>query len=662
MKPVLFLFFLFTASLSAQEWRSSLYSEAWTAPTVTDSFYTNSFIQDFSYAGYHRGEIPIPDITENIVDVTMSPYNADPTGTEDATAAIQAAIDQVQTDGGGVIFLPAGTYLLSVTEDRSEALWISADNVVLRGAGTDQTFLYNTTMEMRQKQIIRIEEDNGGWNWDRLPDVSDRISITTDLTGPTTNIPVSNPELFTVGDEVLIRSLMTDGWVRDHNEAPDWLNFQDRLDGFMNYRVVTEVTPDAIVVDAPIRYAFMMRDGAMVYASRSNMLSEVGLEGFSIGNKEIVAAAPSDWHEGDGTLDNSGHSRVGKPAYNLHAGSAIKIERAQNSWVRDVNSYQHPDNIFGTHILSNGIKLEMSSRVTLDNVSMRFSQYGGGGGNGYGFRIESNDCLLINCSSEAMRHGFVLARIWSSGNVFHRVTDSNTGTCTANEQAPFKTGSSGSDFHFWFSPSNLIDQMTVDRSYYSAVHRRGVSASATQPGHNAVTAHSVFWNFTANDAPNGYGIRTSQTRDGYVMGTQGNSPGVNNKPTDPVNLLNLDISGDNPAFRYDFGGLRTMPFDLVEGKGIGALLRPQSLYLDQLDRRMNPVNTPNIPGQSFTLRAFPNPSQDGYFNLSEAQEWAVYSLAGRLIGKGRGASVDLRRQPPGLYVLRAGRQVIKLVR
>lgn len=44
------------------------------------------------------------------VDVTA--YGADPTGATDSAAAIQAAIDAVHNAGGGVVWLPAGTYAL----------------------------------------------------------------------------------------------------------------------------------------------------------------------------------------------------------------------------------------------------------------------------------------------------------------------------------------------------------------------------------------------------------------------------------------------------------------------------------------------------------------------------------------------------------------------
>src|SRR5690242_5379820 len=76
---------------SARAWRSTLYPTNWLPPTVSSiSYDTNKVIQDFSYAGYKAGEAPIPSIAGPIFNVTSAPYNADKTGSNDATVAIQA--------------------------------------------------------------------------------------------------------------------------------------------------------------------------------------------------------------------------------------------------------------------------------------------------------------------------------------------------------------------------------------------------------------------------------------------------------------------------------------------------------------------------------------------------------------------------------------------
>ena len=53
---------------------------------------------------------PVSDLV--VITTSVTDYKADPTGKEDASPAIQAAIDDVAAVGGGVIYLPEGHYAL----------------------------------------------------------------------------------------------------------------------------------------------------------------------------------------------------------------------------------------------------------------------------------------------------------------------------------------------------------------------------------------------------------------------------------------------------------------------------------------------------------------------------------------------------------------------
>jgi hypothetical protein len=72
------------------------------------------------------------------INVTKGPYNAAGDGAIDDTAAIQAALTAAANTGGGVVYLPAGTYKIST------ALTIS-DNVSIRGAGDLATVIRQTS-------------------------------------------------------------------------------------------------------------------------------------------------------------------------------------------------------------------------------------------------------------------------------------------------------------------------------------------------------------------------------------------------------------------------------------------------------------------------------------------------------------------------------------
>ena len=86
-----------TTSVKAAGWRSALYPENWTPGYSINN--GTQYIQDFSYAGYEKGEKALPTtmsgMTANVLD-----YGADKTGGNDSTTAIQNAINAVQNAGG----------------------------------------------------------------------------------------------------------------------------------------------------------------------------------------------------------------------------------------------------------------------------------------------------------------------------------------------------------------------------------------------------------------------------------------------------------------------------------------------------------------------------------------------------------------------------------
>lgn len=72
-----------------------------------------------------------PQTTDEVVVadavVTNSPFNADSTGVNDSTSAIQSAIDTVWKMGGGTVFIPAGKYRIDGTLTLPESITLRGD-------------------------------------------------------------------------------------------------------------------------------------------------------------------------------------------------------------------------------------------------------------------------------------------------------------------------------------------------------------------------------------------------------------------------------------------------------------------------------------------------------------------------------------------------------
>lgn len=539
------------AAGDASAWRSVLYPADWQPPADgTASFETDKLIQDFSYAGYGRGELPVPDVAGPVYDVTQPPYGADATGSADATVAIQAAVGAAQAAGGGVVYLPAGLYRVCPQGSATYALRLNASGVVLRGAGVGQTFLLNTATNMRGKVVISLEGSSAA---SLYAGGAGSTALSRDLLGPAQVLPVADTSGFAVGQWVVVRANCTDAWVTEHGE-PDWLGYGSALLGPAYFRRVTAVDGAAgtLTLDAPTRYALKTRDNARVVRLSASPVAEVGLEDFSIGNVQHPGAG---WAEED-------YSDPAKAAYDVHGSFLIRAYRVRDAWIRRVETFLPAGNTFTCHLLSNGILLSDCSRVTVSETHMQRPQYGGGGGNGYMYRLQNAcDCLVTQSRATFARHGFVLSHMGSSGNVFHRCVDSVTGRQTGNTGSQATSGS-GSDHHMHFSHSNLIDAGTGDSSWWEARYR----PYGTAPLHNLTSAHGVFWNMLGTGSGASYVVRTEQSRYGYAVGTRGSRSGVE-RPTG--------------------GGSKCNPSDHVEGVGEGDTLEPFSLYEDQLARRLN---------------------------------------------------------------------------
>jgi hypothetical protein len=554
--------------LSAVAWQSSLYPSNW-QNNVNANFYTDKFIQDFSYAGYHRGETAIPFINQNVIDVTKSPYNADNKGVNDATNAIQKAIDDVSLSGG-VVYLPEGIYKLNPS-DRNYCLRITKSNIVIRGQDTGKTRLLCTATYMRSKSIILIEPLNSSW-WYSVPSTG-VVTVTKNLTGPTNIIPLSDVSNFKKNDWVILRNSITDAWITEHNE-PNWLGYGSTLIGILYCRQILDINTSnkTVTIDVPIRYSLLTRDNVIMYRAPA-MLEEVGIENLSIGNVENTKA--SGWGEED-------YNTNGTAAYDCHNAYCIEINNSRNCWIRNVSSFKPDNNKSGCHFLSCGIFLYQCRAVTLENCRFGYVQYGGGGGNGYIYRISSNECLLKNCIAKYSRHGYVFALMSASGNVITGCWDIKT---------KFQTGITGnesnsggaSDHHMHFSHSNLIDSCFTKDSYFAAAYR----PYGSTPQHLITAAHSVYWNINGSGTLYSYCVWSQQARYGYVIGTSGSVYSVRTNETSAGSAS------------------RTDPVDHTECIGSGSSLTPQSLYNDQLLKRIS-TKTINVSDNIF---------QDKFLNI-----------------------------------------------
>lgn len=542
-------------------WRSSLYPADW-QPGYSDS--SERFLHDFSYAGYQYGE-PIPEINQNIVDVTGAPYYVDNTGTIDATIKIQQAINDVGMSGGGVVYLPPGEYALSIDPAKNYALILHRNNVILRGAGSQNTFLKNTTSSFRGKQVIYVYGLNSSWKSGTVT----KINVANEIQPMTFDVKVVDVSTFEVGDLVIIGTDLTNSFIDEHGMTGFWTN---QITGQRYCRYITEIDyeQNTFKIDIPIRYRMQHSDNPFVQKAGTHV-KEVGLEGFSIGN--VQNNKPGGWNTDimAGGADDLAFMDSLTGAYEVHGTHFIVYRNALNSWARDISSYKPAENDKEVHFLSNAFLLIESRSVTVDNCDFSYPQYRGGGGNGYMFTVAGSDCLISNSKAKGARHNFSFKNMYTHGNV---VLD-----CTGTDPRY------ASDFHMHLSMVNLFDNFISDGDYIEAKFRSGGGISGFM--HGQTTTETVFWNTKGVKKHNdkNFLIDSRQYGWGYVIGTSGM---MNRVVRDPVSGVEsqwgTDLVDDNPDLNLSVS-FDTAPLDFVEGVGTGGTLFPVSLYFDQLEKR-----------------------------------------------------------------------------
>ena len=505
-----------TADTGPTAWRSALYPEAWT-PEFTAA--TGEFLHDFSYAGYHAGEVALPSPPPGAsFDVTV--YGADPTGSADSTAAVQAAIDAASAGAPAVVDFPAGTYRFD------GSLRVSTSGVALRGAGSTSTFLYFTSAEGLDYAADLTFAGAIAEGGDHL--------FGADLPARSTVIPLTDTAGIAVGDTVHLGWTISPEFVTDHGMDGVWTAFNGEWRAFFR-RTVVAVDAGGITVDVPTRYPMLMRDGASVRVA-TGYLTENGLQDLAISNV-------NSW----------------EPAWAHMQVHAVLFSGVQDAWVSGVASWESPLSTDGKgmHLMSSGIEVLDSRRVTIADTTLQNAQNRGDGGNGYLFEISrSNEILTRDCTAVAGRHNFI--QNWdfgSSGLVWLRDT-TRDGRAMLGDWDPWGYAAY-SEYHHSLAMANLVDSCTVEDGW------QGVNRQTESTGAGQSVTESVFWNTRGG----GY-LRSLQYGNGYVIGTTA-----------------MDVHTDPTEWDWNNAGEGTEPSDWTEGLDEPLPLEPASLYEDQLGRR-----------------------------------------------------------------------------
>ena len=348
--------------------------EGWMPAILTDPALRDTYLPDFSYAGYHWGEEqpPQPPPTLDVTD-----FGAVPDDGEDDTAAILEAVAAANAAAGPVVLqVAAGRFILR------DILYIERSNFILRGTGSgpggtvleipvalkdlrrpealdelQEYLIRGDTREKKTGYLFSPYSWMGGFIWPRVP--GKRIyPYLADFDAPSEVLALASggkrgAHRFTVdragrlqiGDRVRIEWYNTEGRrgsLLEHLYGSDAVKIGSRHwenpERALIFQDVTITAVDGATVTTKEPLLHDLRTDWQSALTETELLTEVGIEGLRIEFPE--------------TLYGRHHLEAG---YN-----AIYLTGVTHSWVRDVRIVN----------ADSGILSDDASQVTIEDVRL----------------------------------------------------------------------------------------------------------------------------------------------------------------------------------------------------------------------------------------------------------------------------------------------------
>ena len=598
-------------------------------------------IPNCSYAGYRGAQcgsvLPNPNYT--IYNVKNAPYNAKGDGTTDDALAIQAAINAAGAAGGGIVSIPAGTYLLN------NFLHIKHSNVIMRGAGRDLTTLdFAKSLQNIKGDFITNTADynwwwSGGLVWigpDNTFDANGKVVVTntqiqgweywrggsviTTVSGTATRgaktITVASTSGLSAGMKVLMtwenpsdKSLLkhiyghvpTEGGL-DNNAGgvgdcawllpPSYPRFQWAVE-------IASVSGNVVTLVQPLRID-IKTNWNVRFEQTGSVITESGVENLRIkGHAQLT------------------HAHLTKPTATLGGWNGLYINRSWNCWTKNV----------AITSMENGVILAAAKNITVTNILVDGPEQNH---HSFACRVNSHDNLFqdfaVNGPRRA-RHG-INTEWLSSGNVWSRGLQ-KCGTFDSHRALSF----------------DLIRTECVVANDQGSVPGGGGSAGPY------IGRRATHWNILEEIDPT-YTLTSSVSRNGddthepkqYSMGAL---VGVRGKPLDASEGETMP-PGDKGTIVADDGIIPTIVNLYEEQKKLRCL----STFVNQnvTDKAAFDVY-PNPANQLITVTLFSMEKETGTIKLMTIQGSKILEKTMVLEAGKNSFDFNLNELNPGMYML-----------
>ena len=278
-------------SSRAEAEESAPLSKTWQQFVAAKHDGTEPILPDFSFAGYHGGADPIPEIKGPIFDVTQ--FGAKGDGIADDQEAIQKAINAAQAAGGGVVFFPRGTFRVNCDIAHRRPIIVRQGHIVLRGSGASKggTVILIEEPTIALKAPTADSESGGGemapdWMFQIQPIGSGNGKLLAKVIGDTRretsvltldNGSQIHPGMWitlTAKGQALVPDVIAP--YKESDMPSEWARMHEGQIGLQEHHLVTAVQGNRITLREPVKTGIKASQGWSVVAYAN--IAEIGVE------------------------------------------------------------------------------------------------------------------------------------------------------------------------------------------------------------------------------------------------------------------------------------------------------------------------------------------------------------------------------------------------
>jgi hypothetical protein len=286
-------------------------------------------LPDFSYAGYHFSEKEIPSLSGKQVFNVLD-FGAKPNDNLYDDDAIQKAIDAAEKNAdGGVVFFPAGKFLLANDNDSTKQIRISKSNIILKGSGSglDGTEIYQDKMRINGRQILFKPAGN----------VQNRLTtITKNAERESFWVEVENTASLKTGMDVVLKH-RSEEFTRLYFSPlvlkPQWTRLFGNDGGMLinEIHTIEKIEGNRVKFKNPIHFDLILVKSAAFELLNYNSIEECGIEDIRF---------TSNWKTYPEEFVHH------KNAIHDYAYEAVGMEYVKNSWVRNCEFQDWNEGLF----------------------------------------------------------------------------------------------------------------------------------------------------------------------------------------------------------------------------------------------------------------------------------------------------------------------------